>query len=618
MSQQNLSKLVLLVSLLLPLVAVTCNPERTEDISGVPSWGSSAIWYQIFPERFNNGDPTNDPAAEDMFGSWPHMVPPGWKVSDWTGDWYALQEWERTDDKGFYFHVQNRRYGGDLQGILDKLDYLDDLGITAIYLNPIFESPSLHKYDATFYHHVDNNFGPDPEGDKKIWKEENPADPSTWKWTSADSLFLRLITQAHARGMKIVIDGVFNHVGMTFWAFEDVKKNQEKSLFKDWFTIKRWDDPTTPENEFDYEGWFGVRELPELREDGNGIVTGPREHIFSVVRRWMDPNGDGNPDDGIDGWRLDVAEKVNKNFWRDFRTLVRSINCEAVLVGEVWWEDWDNDKMFNAAPWLQGDVFDGVMNYRWAREAFLFFAAEKTKISASTFRRRLGELQDDYRRSVNDAIWNLYDSHDTDRMLSRIVNPDLKYDKRVNPKEDPTYDVRTPRENEKKTQKLMALFQMTFVGAPMLYYGTECGMWGADDPDCRKPMLWSAISHTNESSHPFGKNRPNDKNVFDGELLNYYRKLISIRKNHKSLTQGEYQALLVDDERDVFSFMRESDDERVLVVLNNSWRSQEVMIPFSSAPGRQEVADLMSQKKYPIEQNRVSLRLEPKSGVMLQ
>lgn len=618
MSQQNLSKLVLLVSLLLPLVAVTCNPERTEDISGVPSWGSSAIWYQIFPERFNNGDSTNDPAAEDMFGSWPHMVPPGWKVSDWTGDWYALQEWERTDDKGFYFHVQNRRYGGDLQGILDKLDYLDDLGITAIYLNPIFESPSLHKYDATFYHHVDNNFGPDPEGDKKIWKEENPADPSTWKWTSADSLFLRLITQAHARGMKIVIDGVFNHVGMTFWAFEDVKKNQEKSLFKDWFTIKRWDDPTTPENEFDYEGWFGVRELPELREDGNGIVTGPREHIFSVVRRWMDPNGDGNPDDGIDGWRLDVAEKVNKNFWRDFRTLVRSINCEAVLVGEVWWEDWDNDKMFNAAPWLQGDVFDGVMNYRWAREAFLFFAAEKTKISASTFRRRLGELQDDYRRSVNDAIWNLYDSHDTDRMLSRIVNPDLKYDKRVNPKEDPTYDVRTPRENEKKTQKLMALFQMTFVGAPMLYYGTECGMWGADDPDCRKPMLWSAISHTNESSHPFGKNRPNDKNVFDGELLNYYRKLISIRKNHKSLMQGEYQALLVDDERDVFSFMRESDDERVLVVLNNSWRSQEVMIPFSSAPGRQEVADLMSQKKYPIEQNRVSLRLEPKSGVMLQ
>lgn len=607
----------LLFSLLLTFTAITCNNERTVDLSEVPQWGSSAVWYQIFPERFNNGDPANDPAAEDMVGSWPHMVPPGWKISDWTGDWYALQEWERKDDRGFYVHVQNRRYGGDLQGILDKLDYLKDLGITAIYLNPIFESPSLHKYDATFYHHVDNNFGPNPKGDRMVWQRENPADPSTWKWTSADSLFLHLIKEVHKRGMKIVIDGVFNHVGMTFWAFEDVKHNQEKSLYKEWFTIKRWDDPTTPGNEFDYEGWYGVRELPELREDENGIIAGPREHIFSIVRRWMDPNGDGNPDDGIDGWRLDVAEMVNKNFWRDFRKLVRSINPEAILVGEVWWEDWNNDKMFNASPWLQGDVFDDVMNYRWAREAFLFFAAKQSKISSSTFQRRLEGLLADYRKSVNYSIWNLYDSHDTDRMLSRIVNPDLKYDKRVGPQDDPTYDVRKPQEDEKTTQRLMALFQMTFVGAPMLYYGTESGMWGADDPDCRKPMLWDDVSYENESSHPFGKKRPSDENKFDADLLNYYKKLISIRKSRKELMHGGYRALLVNDERDVFSFTRESDDETVIVVLNNSKKEQLVGIPSLERPKSNAWKDLISEQVLYLQGQDLELTLRPKSGMVL-
>jgi len=615
MSQRDLPKL--LFSLLLTFTGIACINERTLDFSEVPEWGSSAVWYQIFPERFNNGDASNDPAAEDMVGSWPHMVPPGWKISNWTGDWYALQEWERKDDRGFYVHVQNRRYGGDLQGILDKLDYLKDLGITAIYLNPIFESPSLHKYDATFYHHVDNNFGPDPKGDRIIWQEENPTDPSTWKWTSADSLFLHLIKEVHKRGMKIVIDGVFNHVGMTFWAFEDVKRNQEKSLYKEWFTIKRWDDPTTPVNEFDYEGWYGVRELPELREDENGIVAGPREHVFSIVQRWMDPNGDGNPDDGIDGWRLDVAEMVNKNFWRDFRKFVRSINPDAILVGEVWWEDWNNDKMFNASPWLQGDVFDGVMNYRWAREAFLFFASKQFKISSSTFQRRLEGLLVDYRKSVNYSIWNLYDSHDTDRMLSRIVNADLKYDKRVGPQDDPTYNVRKPQEDEKTTQRLMVLFQMTFVGAPMIYYGTESGMWGADDPDCRKPMLWPELSHENESSHPFGKKRPGDENKFDGDLFNYYKKLISIRRSRGGLMHGGYRPILVDDERDVFSFTRESDDETVIVVLNNSKKEQLISIPSVKRPKSNAWKDLISDQVLYLLGQDLELALPPKSGMVL-
>src|SRR5690606_35740788 len=169
------------------------------------------------------------------------------------------------------------------------------------------------------------------------------------------------------RGMKIILDGVFNHMGLRSFAFEDVVRNQQQSRFADWFTITSWDNPATPDrNEFAYEGWMGVAELPELREDENGLIEPIRDYVFASVRRWMDPNGDGDPSDGVDGWRLDVAEMVSIRFWEAFRDTVRAINPEAYLVGEVWWEDWRNRKIFNARPWLEGDAFDAVMNYRWA------------------------------------------------------------------------------------------------------------------------------------------------------------------------------------------------------------------------------------------------------------
>ena len=186
---------------------------------GVPEWAKKVVWYQIFPERFSNGDKTNDPAAIDMKGAWPYSIPSDWQIHPWTSDWYKLQSWEAETGHDFYWNAGVRRFGGDLQGVINKLDYIRDLGITAIYLNPIFESPSLHKYDASMFHHIDNNFGPNPELDREIWELEDPGDPSTWKWTSADSLFLELIEECHDRNIKIIIDGVFNHVGTTFWAF---------------------------------------------------------------------------------------------------------------------------------------------------------------------------------------------------------------------------------------------------------------------------------------------------------------------------------------------------------------------------------------------------------------
>ena len=612
-----------LILLIIPVPILLSSPDSQDrdimvsSIATVPAWAKSAVWYQIFPERFRNGDPSNDPTVKDMDGSWPHEQPKEWKISRWTGDWYAIQPWETIGGKGFYYTVQQRRYGGDLQGVLDMLEYLKELGITAIYFNPLFESPSLHKYDATMYHHIDNNFGPDPEGDKKIWESEDPADPATWKWTSADKLFLKLLSEAHAREMKVIIDGVFNHVGMTHWAFVDVRKKGDKSQYKNWFIVTSWDNLNTPDDEFVYTGWNGVKELPELREDENGLVTGPREHVHHIVKRWMDPNGDGNPADGIDGWRLDVAEKVAIPFWREFRKWVREINPEAYLVGEVWWEEWKNDKMFNAEPWLRGDVFDAVMNYRWAREVANFFIAKKNQITASEFDTRLTALRNDYRTETNYVLMNLMDSHDTDRLASHIVNVDSYYDKNVSVKDNARYVVRRPTPAEIQIQKLIVLFQMTYLGAPTVYYGSEAGMWGGDDPDDRKPMLWADRPYDDEISHPFGNARPRDKNEVDTDLLSWYRTLIAIRNSHPSLSTGSISTLAVHDGKDVYGFLRSDTNEYIAVIINNSWERQQVAIQLNENLGSLRWKNLMTSEMKSIDKNEFRLTVLPKSGTLL-
>lgn len=179
----------------------------------VPEWAKKAIWYQIFPERFCNGDSNGNPTLAMIEGAWPHDQTSPWQIHPWTSDWYELQPYEQANGQGLWHNLLRRRYGGDLQGIIDKLDYLQDLGISAIYLNPIFESPSHHKYDGTLYHHIEPTFGPDPEGDRLLIAKENPADPESWPWTTADKLALQLIKEVHKRGMGIIFDGVFNHMG---------------------------------------------------------------------------------------------------------------------------------------------------------------------------------------------------------------------------------------------------------------------------------------------------------------------------------------------------------------------------------------------------------------------
>jgi len=584
----------------------------------VPLWARQAVWYQIFPERFRNGDLRNDPTAQDISRAWPHEDPREWHISSWTGDWYKLQPWEAADGKGFYFRAQQRRYGGDLQGVLDKLDYLVALGVNAIYFNPVFEAPSLHKYDATMYHHIDNNFGPDPEGDIKTWNSENPADPTTWKRTSADLLFLSLLREAHRRGMKVIIDGVFNHVGTTFWAFEDVHKNGKNSAYRDWFQITSWDNPSTPADEFDYKGWFGVKDLPQFNRDSITLAAGPRNHVKAVVRWWMDPNDDGDPSDGIDGWRLDVADQVPMGFWREFRMWVRSINPQAYITGEVWWENHRQNKMYDAAPWLAGDAFDAVMNYRWAREVCHFFKDTKLKTSASEFDRRLRDLRMEYRIDVDYVLMNLLDSHDTDRLPSMIVNPDLEYDHDASPTGNRGYDVRKPNDAEVQVQKLMVMYQMTSLGAPMVYYGDEAGMWGADDPDERKPMLWDDMAFENEVSHPFGKTRPIDANTVNRDLFVHYQTLIALRKAHPALSLGDYTTLLTDDERDLYAFLRSHRTDRILVAINNSCSSQDMTVPLT--PELRAVAwkNLLGTGPATMGEKGLRISLPAKSGAILE
>ena len=539
-----------------------------------PQWAEEAIWYQIFPERFRNGDPSNDPTIPTLTGTWPYDQQTYWDIAPWTADWYRPHPWEEANERGFYYNAQLRRYGGDLQGIIDQLDYLKDLGINAIYLNPIFESPSSHKYGCTYYHHIDNNFGPDPAGDELIWAQENHGDPTTWQWTAADRLFLNLIEEVHNRDMRIIIDGVFNHVGIPFWALQDVRINGPESPYAEWFTINRWDDPNTPEDEFDYEGWFGIRDLPELKENQHGLIAPIQEHIQAVVQRWMDPDGNGDPSDGIDGWRLDVAEKVSINFWREFRDWVTAVNPDAYITGEVWWEDYTKLKMFNARPWLRGDVFHSVMNYRFGAAAYQFFIFEKDQISASEFSFLLQEVIDQYTYDVVLGIQNLIGSHDNERIASACVNPDRFIDHDSNLNYAPDYQVRKPNSDERKIQKAMLAFQFMHPGSPYIYYGDEVGMWGADDPDERKPMVWSDMRFEPETHHPFGEDRPRDVVEVDQDLFGFYKGVIRLRQVHPALQKGSYRVLMADDERQIIVVERQLEDDHVIGIFNGSAQKQ--------------------------------------------
>ncbi len=535
-----------------------------------PAWAKGIVWYQIFPERFADGDQKNDSSLVDKVDAEYGKKIPGWHTTRWTSDWFAQSAWEKNLGGDFNQHLTQRRYGGDIQGIIDHLDYLKSLGVGAIYLNPMFDAVSLHKYDASTYHHIDVNFGPDPIGDKKIIASENPDDPSTWKWTSADKLFLKLIREVHKRGMKIIIDGVFNHTGTHFWAFQDILKNREKSKYKDWYEITSFSDST---GKLDYRGWWGAKTLPIFNRTKEDLAEGPKKYIFEITKRWMDPNGDGLPGDGIDGWRLDVANEIPMGFWNDWRKLVKSINPEAIIVGELW----------ELSPnYITGNgPFDALMNYNFAFAVNDFFVAKKKKESVSDFIKELRLIDETYPQQNLDILQNLVDSHDTDRISSMIKNPDRKYDHDGN-QNNPNYDPSKPTAEDYQMQKLIAAFQMTYRGAPMIYYGDEVGMWGADDPYDRQPMVWNNLKYDDQVITPasgFKKGFGTYKVEQNTNLLNFYKKIIAIRNDDPALKLGNISFIYSDDKTKSFAFEREYKNEKIIVAFNTGGEANRLEIP---------------------------------------
>ncbi len=546
----------------------TPNPAKMQPTKGsfhTPDWAKHAVWYQIFPERFRNGDPSNNP---------PRTVP-------WTHEWYRPYNPERTDgshrffqpgvatepcsvntvptdqssfaEKGsFYEYIYGRRYGGDIQGIREQLPYLRDLGVTALYLTPVFLAESLHKYDATDFRHIDDHFGI-KDSLKKIKGET--ADPATWQWSKTDLLFLDFIKEAHRYGFKVILDGVFNHTGRAFWAFQDILKNGKDSPYADWFDIESWEP-------FEYRSWDNdLGALPRLKhDDALGLAEPVRQHLFAITRRWMDPHGNGNVGDGIDGWRLDVAEDINANFWRDWRKLVKSINPEAYIVAEIWHE---------AKEWLDGSTFDAVMNYQFTERCHRFFVFKKKAITPARFAKEIEDMLSWYPMEVNYVLQNLFGSHDTDRTASMFMNPDIMFNAASRLQDNgPQYNPAKPTPPCYRRMKLAVTFQMTFLGAPMVYYGDEVGMYGADDPSNRKPMLWKDLLPYDDPDE-----------CIEDDILDHYRLLIAIRNTYASVRIGDYKVLMAKNALRTFAFARTHGNETIVVVLNNSDRPHRLKVP---------------------------------------
>ena len=593
-----------------------------------PGWAREAIWYQIFVERFRNGDPSNDPKPAFMQGAYPGYVSANWKVTPWNQDWYEQEDWAKAEAGHFHKLAAARRFGGDLQGVLDKLDYLQGLGITAIYFNPLNDSPSLHKYDARNYRHIDRTFGPDPVGDSAIINAEDPVDPETWRWTAADRLFLKIIREVHRRNMRLIMDYSWNHTGITFWAWEDLKKNQSKSRFRDWYDITSFDDPATPEDEFSYEGWLGVKTLPELKKvnavgkrkgyafEGD-LQPEVKAHVFNVTRRWLDPNVDGDPGDGVDGFRLDVASHVPLGFWRDYRKFVRGINPGALLLGEAWWTKWP-DQLMDPRPFLRGDVFDSVMHYQWYKPARQFFAQANGGLKPSGFVAEMNRVYAAYDQPLTQNLMNLVASHDSPRFATSFQNKQ-QYKYRMGARGNPELDLGPPNETTMREMRMMLLHQFTFISAPHIWNGDERGMWGGDDPDCRKPIIWEDIDHRPQVFGPNGKQAKPTTVKPNLELLDYYRTLIALRKQRRELVGGELEFILANDNDMILAYRRKLEGRETIIAFNLSGQVKEVRlnevsrlktkILGESNPG--SVADLQQDGR------AIQFELAPGSGVVL-
>ena len=577
----------------------------------VPAWARGLVWYEIIPETFRNGDRANDVTAGYQERYFPDL-PASWRVHPWTSDWYALSEDEKANGKGLAFNLPRRRYGGDLQGVIDRLDYLRDLGIGGVYLMPIFSSRSGHKYDALCYHHVDPNLGPDPAGDRALVEKETPDDPSTWVWTRADRLAIQLIEEAHRRDIRVIFDGPFDNLAVDSFAFADVRAHGERSRFKDWFTIYSYEDPQK-KTTLSWKTFMGETIYAELRKD----QPAPNQYILAATERWTRPVIEGVVHAGADGWRLDLADFIPHEFWKVWSARVRALNPQAFLMGEC-------TKPFSqTASYVHAEGFSSVMNYGFKSLIEQFFVTRRLR--PSRFDEQLAKLRAAFPAEATHALYNLLDSHDTERLASRIVNPDaLKVgDARDfgNPEvsgSNPEFDTRKPTAAEYRLLQLVAIFQMTHPGAPALLAGDEVGMWGASRDF--KPMVWEDLAYQDEvyawdaAGSPDGSRKARSDTVqVNREVRDHFRKLIQLRRGHPALRSGDLETIVADDARELLVYARSAGGERIVVVINNGSNRQTVEL--ESASGYRDL--LSGERTVPARGGRVQVPVPAGWGAVL-
>ena len=472
-------------------------PLKTDFRHQTPDWAKGLVWYQVFPERFRDGNDANSPQGWDLaFKEWDSRF-------DEAGIEEVELAWNRSwmDSRKFPYPMSSaggalervvftRRYGGDLQGVYQELENLKADGFTGIYLCPIFQSRSLHKYDADDHRHIDPTLGhpsiyhdPGPQP-IKLLVGEDPADEQTWEWTPSDRWFVDVfLPKARSLGLRVVLDGVWNHVGTNHFAFADVMEHGIESEFVDWFEVE-FDEHGKL---FAWKSWGNVNgNLPVFRQTEAGdLAPGPKAHMMAVTRRWMDPNNDGDPSDGIDGWRLDVAGEIGNAFWKDWRQEVRAVNPEALVIAEIWG---DADSV------LHSDGFDGQMNYPFAYAIANWLSIGDSKTDAKLCAQRLGAVF--HHAPGHDLVqMNLMSSHDTERLVSLMHNQFSRgYDNDASPwDQDDEYEGHQiePIDYERALMAIAAM--VASPGSPMMYNGDEYGMSGADDPDNRRPIPWQEL-----------------------------------------------------------------------------------------------------------------------------
>ena len=416
----------------------------------VPEWVSKTVWYQIFPERFANGNADLSPEGAL---AWDAAISP--KPTDF--------------------------FGGDLQGIIEHLDYLQDLGITGLYLCPIFESPSNHKYNTTDYFEIDRHFG-----DKET--------------------FRKLVEQAHLRGMKVMLDAVFNHMGDQSAQWQDVLKHGEKSEYKDWFHIQEFpvtNDKLMNPKELPYHTFAFASYMPKLNTANPEV----KDYLLRVAIYWVEHFD-------IDAWRLDVANEVDHQFWRDFRKSVLAKKPDLYILGEVW---------HTSQPWLNGDEFHAVMNYPLSDSIKDYFLSRSKK--TSQFIAEINCQSMYYKQQISEVMFNLLDSHDTERIL-------------------------TTAQGDIQLVKSALAFLFLQRGTPCIYYGTELELGGGMDPDCRRVMPWGRVSSSND-------------------MLNFMKNLIQLRKDVADIIQhGKFTLEEIDP--NVLALEWQHDHQEIRAIFNQS------------------------------------------------